>query len=596
MNNVRVPLESAREFVANSKKRLGHLVRREDGTVTFLGVSIFMMILMVGGVGVDLMYFEQNRTKLQNILDTAVLAAADMEQELDPESVVRNYFALAGMSNFLNAVHVEEDEFHRQVSADVSVGITTMLMHLVGIETLSSTVSSAAVEKTPDVEISMVLDISGSMATNDRAGLMKKAAKAFSERVLSRNVNSAGRVNPSQTSLNIIPYSGQTNPGEAMFEYLGGVRFGGVSNTEETDYFPEWSQDISNIVFRFDRDGDGEIDYSVKIEDYPDNDVEMFNKDDLDTYYSYAIEYIASVDPNITAGSDMWVGATIKGGLEPTSYFSTQEEGMGDPAPDDGPTKFNGVDLTIDFSTFYNGIVPNNTSSCLEMTHEDFTSIGLPSGTPEQVPYFVNWDFDEVTQNWGWCPEDEMAIQYAQNDVEAINSFIDNLRLFDGTGTNYGMKYALALLDPNSQPAFQHLSSLGEIPAENAQRPLGWRSADSSKFIVLLTDGRTSTQYRPADILDLENDDVELSVRPLEERVSASSSWTNNELLLYQCELAKKKGVIVYTVALETDEVAAAEVKKCASSPAHFFEVTGEEVIDSFVAISSSIQRLRLVY
>lgn len=380
-----------------------------------------------------------------------------------------------------------------------------------------------------------------------------------------------------------------------MFEYLGGVRFGGVSTTQETNYFPEWGQDISNIVFRFDRNGDGEIDYSVKIEGYPDNDVEMFNKDDLDTYYRYAIEYIQSVDPNVSEGMDIWVGATIKGGKEPTSYFSTLEEGMGDPSPDDGPTKFNQVDLTIAFSTFYNGIVPNDTSSCLEMTHDDFTTIGLPSGTSAQVPYFVNWDFDEMTQNWGWCPEDEMAIQYAQNDPTTIDTFIDNLRLFDGTGTNYGMKYALALLDPNSQPAFEHLSNAGEVPTENAVRPLAWDAADSSKYVVLLTDGRTSTQYRPSDILDLDNDDVELTQRPSGDRVAESSSWTNNELFLYQCELAKSKGVTVYTVALETSDVAAEEVKKCASSDSHFFEVTGAEVIDSFVAIASSIQRLRLI-
>ena len=269
---------------------------------------------------------------------------------------------------------------------------------------------------------------------------------------------------------------------------------------------------------------------------------------------------------------------------------------MGDPSPDDGPTKFNGVDNTIQFSDFYSGIVPNDTSSCLEMTYSDFTTIGLPSGTAAQVPNFVNWDFDEMTQNWGWCPEDEMAIQYAQNDTDAIAAFIDNLRLFDGTGTNYGMKYALALLDPNSQPAFEHLSTLGEVPSENANRPLAWDAVDTSKFIVLLTDGRISTQYRPADILDLDNDDVELSERPSDERVTESSSWTNSELFLYQCELAKQMGVVVYTVALETSDTAAAEVRKCASSDAHFFEVTGEEVIDSFVAIASSIQRLRLVY
>ena len=66
-------------------------------------------------------------------------------------------------------------------------------------------------------------------------------------------------------------------------------------------------------------------------------------------------------------------------------------------------------------------------------------------------------------------------------------------------------------------------------------------------------------------------------------------------MFLYQCELAKTMGVTIYTVALETSDTASAEVKKCASSPSHFFEVAGTEVIETFVSIASSIQKLRLI-
>ena len=589
------PLGKVRHAVARGEARLKRFAEDEDGALVVFAVYALLIILMVGGIGVDLMRFERDRSRLQYTLDRAVLAAADLEQPLDPASVVREYFQKAGLLEYLTAVNVTGDAFHRQVSASVSADVTTQFMHMSGVDMLTANVKSTAIERIPNVEVSLVLDISGSMKTNDRVTLMKTAAKSFTSNVLSRNKDAGtGTVNSYQTSVNIVPFSGQTNPGTTMFEYLGGVRFGGVSTTETTNYFPEWSQDISNIVFRFDRNGDGEIDYSVKIEGYPDNDVEMFNKDDLDTYYNYAVSYIQDVDPLITAGMDSMVGATIKGGKEPTSYFSTEEEGMGDPASDDGPTKFNNVDRTIQFHDFYSGIVPNDTSSCLEMTYGDFLSTGLPTGSDEQVAYFVNWDYDEATQDWGWCPEDSMAIQYAQKDEAALNAFIDNLRLHDGTGTNFGMKYALALLDPNTQPAFAHLNEHGEVPDEFTNRPLSWDAEVSSKYIVLMTDGRTSTQVRPADTLDPENSETELTDRPVGDTVFSSSHWTNLEMFHHQCELAKSMGVTIYAVALETSDTAAEEVRECASSASHFFEVTGEEVIDTFVSISSSIQKLRL--
>ena len=586
---------NSRSLVARSERGLKRFAHNEDGVLLVFGLYVFLILLIVAGIGVDLMRFERERSQLQYTLDRAVLAAADLEQPMDSTSVVRDYFQKAGLLEYLTSVNVSGDSFHRQVSASVSADVPTKFMHMSGVDLLTANVGATAIERIPNVEISLVLDVSGSMATNDRVTLMKTAAKSFTSNVLSRNTDAeTGEENSYQTSVNVVPFSGQTNPGSTMFEYLGGVRFGGVSTEEETNYFPEWPQDISNIVFRFDRDGDTVIDYSVKIEGFPDNDVAMFNKDDLDTYYNYAVSYIQDVDSNISAGMDSMVGATIKGGKEPTSYFSTEEDGMGDPTSDEGPTKFNNVDRTIQFSDFLNGIVPNDTSSCLEMTYDDFMSSGLPTGSNEQVAYFVNWDYDEATQDWGWCPDDSMAIQYAQKDEGALNNFIDNLRLHDGTGTNYGMKYALALLDPDTQPAFAHLNENGEVPDEFQNRPLSWDSEESSKYIVLMTDGRTSTQIRPADTLDPENSDTELTDRPGDDSVVGSSRWTNLQMFHYQCELAKSMGVTIYAVALETSDTAAEEVRECASSAAHFFEVTGEEVIDTFVSISSSIQKLRL--
>lgn len=561
--------------------------RAEDGVLITPVLILLALMLIVGGIGVDLMRYERDRVRLQAALDNAVLAASSMNQPLEPEGVVRDYLNVSGLLSYLTGVTVEEDTFQRQVSATAQGSIVTQFMRMTGVDSLPMNLGATAIENEPATEISLVLDVSGSMSLNGRVEIMQTAANEFVTASLSRNVDpETGDSGPYQTSINVIPFAGQANPGEAMFEYLGGERFG---TTTSEDYFPEWGQDTSNIVFWFDTTGDGKIDYSVKIEGYPDDDVELFNKDDLDTYYLYAQDYIVRLNPSLEGHLSM-LGATIKGGLEPTSFYSM----VGDELVD-GPTNYNKVDLEIPFAEFYAGLLPNNVASCLEMTYEDFLSTGLPGGSIDQVPYFVNWDYDEVTQNWGWCPDDTMSIQYAQDDATSLHSFIDNLRLYDGTGTNFGMKYALALLDPDTQPAFEYLSSTGEVPEQFSNRPLQWDAADSSKFIVLMTDGRTSAQVRPSDTLTEENSTTELTARPLTDTTLESGQASNLSMFLQQCKLAKDRGVIVYTVAVDVAGSAVDEIGECASSVGHFFEVTTEELADAFVSIASSIQHLRLI-
>lgn len=575
--------------------------RSEDGSMTVMALFIFMCVILVGGMAVDMMAYHRDRAKLQMTLDNSVLAAASLSQSMDPKTVVDAYLVSANMQQYLTGTQVVQDPFHRTVSASIHSTFDTRLMHMSGVDNLDINVTSVAMERMPSAEISVVLDISGSMGVSNRLTLMQEASKQFISKSLERNADDdSGLVNSYKTSINLIPFAGQTNPGPTMFEELGGERFGTTTSENYFEGFStyEWGQDISNIVFWFDFDGDGVEDYSIKIDSFPDNDVDLFNKDDLDTYYLYALDYMAELfpeimgdisDPSNTGSTTYFLGASIKGGKQPTTFFSATGDGH------DGPTKFNQTDQTIQFNEFYSQIVPNNESSCLELEYEDFLTTGMPTGSSEQTPHFVNWDFDEATQNWGWCPDDSMAIQYAQDDETELHHFIDGIRLFDGTGANYGMKYALATLDPATQPYFEYMALKGEVPYDYADRPLAWETEDNGKFIVLLTDGRTGAQVRPSNELQTENSSTELDSRPADESVVQSGQLENIDLFLHQCELAKAKGVVIYTVALDTSDIATEEIKSCASSVSHFFEITETELVNTFASIASSIQRLRLI-
>lgn len=82
---------------AAAKTALTRFGKDEDGALIIFALFLFFLMVTMGGVAVDYMRYEQRRTALQNTLDRGVLAAAAMNQQLDPESVVRDYFNKAGI-------------------------------------------------------------------------------------------------------------------------------------------------------------------------------------------------------------------------------------------------------------------------------------------------------------------------------------------------------------------------------------------------------------------------------------------------------------------------------------------------------------------
>lgn len=60
------------------------------------------------------------------------------------------------------------------------------------------------------------------------------------------------------------------------------------------------------------------------------------------------------------------------------------------------------------------------------------------------------------------------------------------------------------------------------------------------------------------------------------------------------CAAAKGKGVLVFGIAFEAPANGQAQIRKCASSSAHYFDASGVEINTAFRAIASQISHLRL--
>lgn len=205
-------------------------LRDEAGSMTIFATFIIMMMILVCGIGVDLMRNEMERTNVQATMDRAILAAADLDQTLDPEGVVNDYFAKAGLSEFLTSVSVDEGVNYRTVSAVAKGSTPTRFMHLMGVNDLPVPAAGTAEERVENVEISMVLDISGSMGRNNKMANLQDAAVAFVDTVLQDTTDDL-------ISISLIPYTAQVNAGPDIFNELRTVHRHNYSHC--IDFEPE---------------------------------------------------------------------------------------------------------------------------------------------------------------------------------------------------------------------------------------------------------------------------------------------------------------------------------------------------------------------
>ncbi len=211
--------EAKDSLTARAMARARRFSGDEEGSLLIFSMFILILMILVGGMAVDLMRFETRRTALQNTIDSAVLAAADLDQTLDPELVVRDFVEKSGFDpDDLNIVVTEDkvggvDLVGRSVNATTELAVNTLFMDMLGIYKLKTPASSNAVENVQNVEISLVVDISGSMGGAKLTNL-KTAAEEFFNTVVDPERTSG------ITSISIVPYNANVVVPDMLLDQL----------------------------------------------------------------------------------------------------------------------------------------------------------------------------------------------------------------------------------------------------------------------------------------------------------------------------------------------------------------------------------------
>lgn len=203
-----------------ASRRYGTFHRREDGSMVIFTIFILAMILMVMGMAVDMMRFENYRVRLQAAVDQAALSASALavcDGADDPRAAALDVLRSRGFGDEVISVNVDRVPGSCAVDVHAEISVNTIYMQMLSIDQLSTYVTASAVEQAERVEISLVLDLSNSMG-GPKLAQLRQATIDFADIVLAASGTDG-------TSINIIPYGGSVNPGPEMFNYLGGVRY-----------------------------------------------------------------------------------------------------------------------------------------------------------------------------------------------------------------------------------------------------------------------------------------------------------------------------------------------------------------------------------
>jgi Flp pilus assembly protein TadG len=199
----------------------------ESGAIAIFIVIMFVLILMFAGIAVDTVRFEMRRVALQETLDRATLAAANISlpPSTTPQSVVTEWFQKAGLGDELTVdyfpptVGGTATTSNREATAKATVRSYNHFMQMLDIPYLEGPAVSVASQGINKVEVMMVLDITGSMGeasgSTTKIAALRDAASNFLT-VLKFNKDTAGNYTIDKdpddlVSIGMVPYSSNVN-------------------------------------------------------------------------------------------------------------------------------------------------------------------------------------------------------------------------------------------------------------------------------------------------------------------------------------------------------------------------------------------------
>ncbi|MFY0597485.1 MAG: Tad domain-containing protein [Cognatishimia sp.] len=602
--------------------------------MSLLTMFIFVLVIMVGGIAVDAMMAEMRRTQLQDTLDRAVLAAAALDQPLAPEVVVQDYLDNPRLAGTIKDLEVSEGLGFKSVRATAETTFKTKFMHwnwsdrmpTRTVDTVSTAsgdeaavpildeegnetgksqlitdytnadslrynsdaitqftlnATSAAEESIGNVEISMVLDVSGSMRSNNRLTNLKVAAKDFVTTL--NNTTEDGKL-----SISVVPYAAQVSASEELIQHFNVSSEHSYSNCVHfsASDFNQMELDPATPLTRamhFDpwNNGDGRAYNPSRLVWSPvcppatdsSREILVMQKDPT-VLHSHIDNLWAGGNTSIDVGMK-WGTALLDDSIQPVidnmiTDGQVHSDFVGRPQNNDGSDTLKVIVLMTDghnTSQYYiQDDFRTGESNIWWNDEEKKYSVYIGEDTGDEDG---DGDYAEPMFYWPHTGQwkDHAYGEGSYEETQTVDSDVCKSYRRNGTCKRYRKIHkTVTVNEPGS--------------AEVLNYPDLW-AYTSIKYNLY-------NHYHPWMNDSQANSDWYYSVR------SSYGNSTKNARTKAICDAAKAEGVVVFTIGFEATSNGNNVLKDCASSINHFYDVDGLEISQAFESVASSIRQLRL--
>jgi len=585
------------------------------------GLMAIVLVATAGAV-VDFVTLQQARNRAQIALDAAALALQPriFETGYDEEEIRQQAQALVieriADDRITAAVDViDTDPAEGSLYLEAFLQVPTYFVELVGVPQLSARMASEATRKRLDLEVAMVLDNSGSMASYNRMTYLKQAAECATNILFYETVNADCAVvgapeAKDNVKIGIVPFTIMVNIGTQF---------------ADKDWL-DWSGESLVSKLNFDDDDDentpfvGQVDRRDLFEQtgtswrgcvearqapYDTTDAKPDTPERLfvpmfvpDTADGLAQDYLPDTGGSCEQQtctqrrvykecSYSWRGWTCTGQTG-VSYIKT----IGSTTSTSSASCITSNASLISGPTLY-----RSGSSYVEETVYDILNLS----TRERQERLCKYDRTRApdTSSRGPnanCPE--VTILPLTDVPLSVFDKIDDMRAGGNTNIQQGAAWGMHMLTPN----------------EPLTEALNRDSNSVSKVMIVMTDGfnepdfqsywrnwNGTNQYfswgfrkdgRLADTDGILGNEGEYSAF----NDKADMTAAMDQKLIATCASAKASGITVYTIGLSSpSEQATQTLRACASSPDKArFPTTPTQLVGTFRAIAEELAQLRL--
>ena len=456
--------------------------------------------------------------------------------------MVRDYFETAGLGEYVTQIVVTNGTNSKSVFAAAQMFTDSYFINMLGIDRLNTPAAGTAEESLADIEVSLVLDVSGSMGWTSSSSGNKKIddlIDAAQEFVFLMQCNPDDpnvspvvcTVDEDTVSVSVIPYSEQVLVGETLLQ----------------EFNPTMEHTASSCV------------------DF-----------DSDDFWATAISLTAQIQR--TAELDPWTNYRYR---STSSSFATDRNRSCKPWPTREILPFGNDYSTI--QAFIGALTASGNTSIdlgmkwgtalLDPTLRPAVSNLTSGGSPMIDPAFDGRPFDYDDRGM-----QKVIVLMTDGENTSQHYVLDNNR----TGLSDFYR------DPGSGrlSAYRYYYGADRWWWPHSRQWQSYPYGGSANAVRL-----TYEEFWAGYNGDAHEEIATWLPDPFE-----SHGYTEkNARLDAICDAAKAANIEVFTIGFETSTASNAIMQSCASSASHHFDVDGLDLSNAFAAIAREIHELRLI-